>query len=215
MGSKAATSRLPKMSANLMNCIITALGKSRVGGDWAASTEGSTSVRTIRARRYMRPPKNAPAVSMTTTLVSAPKQHIMKVSDVQELIDSLLLVRGTAVVGCRDLVAHPVAQICWSVGTPVPVVEPFAKLSPIHRRSKLRPELFLVALAKCVDCVSRPCAAHASDSKEIGDSFDERLLQERLASRIMLLIMDELVHNDAGDDVRGQVHDPQRPGEFV
>src|SRR5256885_13491283 len=102
---------------------------------------------------------------MTTTLVSAPKQHIMKVSDVQELIDSLLLVRGTPVVGCRDLVAHPVAQICWSVGTPVPVVEPFAELSPIHRCSKLRPELFLVALAKCVDCVGRPCAAHALDSR--------------------------------------------------
>src|SRR5437667_330016 len=51
MESKAATSRLPKMSANLMNCSITALGNSGVGGDWPASTEGSTSVRTISARR--------------------------------------------------------------------------------------------------------------------------------------------------------------------
>src|SRR2546423_5936556 len=57
MESKAATSRLPKMSANLMNCSITALGNSGVGGDWPASTEGSTSVRTIRARRCMRSPK--------------------------------------------------------------------------------------------------------------------------------------------------------------
>src|SRR2546430_16625046 len=96
-----------------------------------------------------------PAVSMTTTLLSAPKQHSMKVSDVQELIDSLLLVRETPVVGCRDLVAHPVAQICGSVGTPVPVVEPLAKLSPIHRRPKLRRELFLVALVKFVYCASR------------------------------------------------------------
>src|SRR5207247_7628659 len=51
MESKAATSRLPKMSANLMNCSITAFGNSGVGGDWPASTEGSTSVRTISARR--------------------------------------------------------------------------------------------------------------------------------------------------------------------
>src|SRR2546429_7928301 len=57
MESKAATSRLPKMSANLMNCSITALGNSGVGADWPASTEGSTSVRTIRARRCMRSPK--------------------------------------------------------------------------------------------------------------------------------------------------------------
>src|SRR5437762_1439526 len=57
MESKAATSRLPKMSANLMNCSMTALGNSGVGGDWPASTEGTTSVRTIRARRCMRSPK--------------------------------------------------------------------------------------------------------------------------------------------------------------
>src|SRR5438445_3890325 len=57
MESKAATSRLPKMSANLMNCSMTALGSSGVGGDWPASTEGTTSVRTIRARRCMRSPK--------------------------------------------------------------------------------------------------------------------------------------------------------------
>src|SRR5438034_1251020 len=55
MESKAATSRLPKMSANVMNCSMTALGNSGVGGDWPASTAGSTSVRTIRARRGSAP----------------------------------------------------------------------------------------------------------------------------------------------------------------
>src|SRR5436309_1713989 len=122
----------PRASRTKVTCASTSLAKKSLLLSGQSCTAAATG---------------APAVSMTTTLVSAPKQHIMKVSDVQELIDSLLLVRGTPVVGCRDLVAHPVAQICWSVGTPVPVVEPVAKLSPVHRCSKLRPELFLVALA--------------------------------------------------------------------
>src|SRR5436190_15610645 len=40
-----------------MNSNMTALGTSGVGGDWPASTAGSTSARTIRARRGMRSPK--------------------------------------------------------------------------------------------------------------------------------------------------------------
>ncbi len=135
--------------------------------------------------------------------------------DVEEVVHGLALVRRPLVVRLGDLVAHPVAQVGGPAGGGQAVVEPPAVVGPVLRLLELHPELPLVPVAIPIHDRSGRLTADGVIGQEVGDAFVQHHRQQRSAARVGLLIVDQLVHDDARDYLGPKGHGPRPAGQLV